>query len=192
MDEKDEKYTILHHVEETENDVLVFVFEWIDLTYKKQCSKVEFQRNVIRFFLKNELGIDSEVLHHTTGAPFLKKNKKFISISHSENLFAIHMSTIDRVGIDVQVLKDNIHRGRGYFINEFEENNFEMSTEELQLIWSAKESAFKMKKGAVEHYREDISIHEIKNKSIAVEINHKEKITCSFLSEEKYKVVYVI
>jgi len=190
MGEKDEKYTILHKVEEAEYDV--FVFEWIDLKEGNKQSKVDFQRNVIHFFLKNELGIDSIVLHDDSGAPFLKNSKKFISISHSENLFAVQLSDVDRVGVDVQVKKDNIYRGRGYFINDLEEQNFEMTSEELQLIWSAKESVYKYKKGAVEHYREGISVLEIRSDSIFVELNHYEKITCLFLSEEKYKVVYVI
>ncbi len=189
MQNNSKKYNVLHQVRKNESSI--YIFEWLQNETQGREEKVTFQRQVIQFFLKNELGINNRVMHHSSGAPFLEKSNYFISISHSENIFALQISSKDEVGIDVQVTKGNIYRGRGYFVNDFEENNFTLNDKELYLIWSAKEAVYKLKKGKISQYREEILVKKIGENEITVCVG-AEKITCSYWQSANFIMVFVL
>ncbi len=184
------KYTLHHHISLKENRGDVFVFEWIGDDDVQQKNKGQFQRDVIRFFLKNELNIESEIAYHKSGAPFLKDSNLFISISHSGFFFAVQLSVVDCVGVDIQVFKSLISRGYSYFVNEQEEIKHELNELNLHLIWCAKECVYKLKKGKIKNYREDISIVEIESDLITVGVYTKE-IKCRYILERDLVLVFV-
>ncbi len=191
MGGKKNKYRIKHHISLKENGGEVFVFEWLEKEDVCKKNKTQFQRNTLQYFLKNEVGIDSQIAHYDSGAPYLVHSKKHISISHSGNLFALQISSKDAVGVDVQLFKTGLSRGYSYFVNEQEEKLHELSNLNLHLIWCAKESIYKFKKGEVKLYREDISVVEIKDDFLRVVLKTGKKIKCQFIVQNNYLMVYV-
>ena len=190
MVENNEKYTILHQIEDGDNTAMVFVFRWnIDFSTSK--NKVSNQREIVRFFLKNELEIMNKINHSDSGAPFLVDSNQFISISHSGNLFAIHLSKQGCVGVDVQLMKKNLYRGRGYFINDFEEKNFSLTERELLLIWCAKETVYKTQKGEIQFYKENITITEMFEGVIKVNVKGDGELSCRYLYSDEFALTYV-
>jgi hypothetical protein len=154
---------------------------------KKNHQQEVIEKCLAQIFEQEEVKLG----HHPNGAPFLTEFEDYrISISHSVDWYAIQLSQSKDVGIDVQVMKKNLFDGRAYFVNEAEEKNLNLTNENLYLIWSAKEAVYKLKKGAIEKYKEGMTIVEILDTSLLVEVDD-ELIKCSFVFEEDFVVLYV-
>ena len=154
-------------------------------------NKTQHQCTVVEKCLAQILDCEVvEVGHHPSGAPFLPAFKEHrISISHSENLYAIQLSQTKNVGIDVQVIKKDLFEGRSYFVNDDEEKNLNLTNENLYLIWSAKEAVYKLKKGEIKKYKEGMTVLEIGSTSLVVRVDD-EVINCSFSIQEDFLVLY--
>ena len=95
--------------------------------------------------------------YNSNGAPKLK-NGKIISISHTSNFSAIAISE-KPVGIDIQDYRKKILVLSHKFLNESEKKiiNFK-SIKELTLIWSIKESIYKIYQKSDLSFKRDIEI----------------------------------
>ncbi|MCH2230103.1 MAG: 4'-phosphopantetheinyl transferase superfamily protein [Crocinitomicaceae bacterium] len=170
--------------------VIVFSFEK-DLILNKK-SKVDFQRQVVLGFLRKELkNNELKIEHFDNGAPYLVGSDFHLSISHSHQFYAIYLSAKSNIGIDVQCIKNNIKKGVHYFVNLEEQNTIELTLENLHLIWSAKEAIYKMFKGEIEFYKDDITINSIHQNQLYVSCKN-EKIQCKYRLEEKFSLVYSV
>jgi len=156
-------------------------------------SKVLYQRETIRKFLINEFEDQSLLIQHNeNGAPFIKGYDNFISISHSDNLFAIQISNENIVGIDIQIYKEGIEKGINYFVNENDRKNIDFNRDSLHLIWAVKEAVYKLLKGKVNRYKEDLTILSISECDI-VKVKYENRIVkCKFILHDKFILVYVI
>lgn len=172
------------------NDQRVVVFNSQGYEKSLGISKGLFQRNIVLNFLRRELEETALIIDHDElGAPSLKGRKEFISISHSGNAYAVQIRTTDNVGVDVQLYKSDIDKGAFYFVNKEEESSIELSIENLHVIWAAKEAAYKLFKGNVLRYKEDLTIVSI-NDSI-VKVKHLNEIyTFKFSLREDFILVY--
>jgi phosphopantetheinyl transferase len=79
-----------------------------------------------------------------TRKPFLKNDSHHFSISHCGEYAAVIVSTSRRVGIDIELHSDRIHRVQNKFMNK-EEYGLENNLGEVfpTLIWSVKEAMYK-------------------------------------------------
>lgn len=172
------------------NEVVVFLGPSID--GKKGKSKVDFQREVIYNCLCEILDAsDFEIIRNENGAPYFNnKAMPFLSISHSNNWFAVQLCEEDRVGVDIQVMKSDIEKGLRYFVNEKEEQNIELNNLNLNIIWAAKEAVYKFKKGNLEYYKEAMTVLSIGKETLSVEVDN-EIVKCAYLVEEDFVLVYV-
>jgi phosphopantetheinyl transferase (holo-ACP synthase) len=153
-------------------------------------TKMEIQRKVTNKCLISILNKSAQIVHAPSGAPYVEGDENLqISISHSNEWYAIYLSSEHPVGVDIQTIKKNIYKGRSYFVNEFEENNFSMDAKNLHLIWSAKEAVYKLKKGEVMDYKESITVKGITDKNITVMID-EEQIECSYVFSSDYSLVF--
>ena len=115
--------------------------------YKEFASnsrKLEFLS--VRALLSELLGKDARIVYNKNNKPFLKDGSKFISISHSNKLTAILLSTNEKVGIDLEYMSSNIGAIAFKFINENEEITDDQINRKyhLYLHWCAKESLYKI------------------------------------------------
>lgn len=106
--------------------------------------KLEFLS--VRALLAELLGKDARIVYNKNNKPFLKDGSRFISISHSNKLTAILLSTNEKVGIDLEHMSTNIGRIAFKFINRREKITKEQENRRyhLYLHWCAKEALYKI------------------------------------------------
>ncbi len=125
-------------------------------------SKKEYQSYCIHKMIKASLG-SYKVYHDNDGAPYLKELKSIeISISHSDNYFALYCSSKGAIGVDIQLRTKDLRSHADYFLNNTELHQ-DWSNDQLYIIWGVKEVLYKMLKGKVSNIYDKTTIYEIKN-----------------------------
>ena len=104
--------------------------------------------------LLNILDPNSIVSYNKYGAPQLENNK-FISISHSENLAAVIIST-NNVGLDIQKISKKPLELSSKFIAK--NKHTPLTKEKATLIWSCKEAVFKWHQKGNINFIKDIQV----------------------------------
>lgn len=170
----------------------VIIIDEPSVNNRKGKDKVQTQRDIVLSALCEILDrTDLEITYNENGAPSFKGEKlPFVSISHSYNWFAVQLSNEDRVGVDIQVMKSDIEKGMRYFVNEKEENSFEINPLNLNIIWAAKEAVYKFKKGELEYYKEAMTVTSIENDCLSVVVG-EEHVKCTYLIQEGFVLVYI-
>ena len=126
-------------------------------------------RNLLKAMLPENTGIR----YDTNGKPFLNENSNHISISHSGDYACVYLSQINPVGVDIQKLKPDISKGVDFFLNETELAGFDMEDNILlHILWSAKETVFKLYGNADLDVKKDICLLPFqRNLSGTIEVN---------------------
>jgi 4'-phosphopantetheinyl transferase len=96
--------------------------------------------------LLGTLGIKQKIVYSDAGKPYLDGENTHISISHSGKYVAIIAHPDYPTGVDIETVGDRIHRVSHKFVNDQERSwlNAGSETEQLYVIWGAKECAFKI------------------------------------------------
>jgi phosphopantetheinyl transferase len=100
----------------------------------------------IRHLMKLEGYEDKDLIYNANGKPHLK-NGNHISITHSHNFTAIIVSSLQEVGIDIEMQRAKILRIAHKFTPIEEYNtlaNAEAIIRKLTIVWGAKESIYKI------------------------------------------------
>ena len=156
-----------------------------------------------RILLKKMLYPQSVTLEYDAyGKPFLKNNAHFISISHSGDYSSVIISKSDPVGIDIERLKERIHRIKDRFLTTGEDQMIGNSNrlEKLYIAWGAKEAVYKI------HGRPDVDFqHDIRILTIDYLCTEKgnctavmnasgiqEEFTVTYERIEDYMLVYAL
>lgn len=105
-----------------------------------------------------------------TGRPFLYGSDLQISLSHNPKNTAVIFSK-NACGIDIEVIRDKIIRIEKKFLSESELQQFSGKANELTLLWSAKESLYKMLDTPGIIFKEEF--HTLSVNSRSVEMNIK-------------------
>lgn len=116
---------------------------------------------VVRLLLQEISGETLKVLHYNNdGKPFLSDGSHHISISHSREYVAVITSEKFTVGIDIEKREPRIHKIAHKFVSDSEWNFLgpDPGEEELYLIWSAKESLFKIYSKGDMDFRKEMRI----------------------------------
>ena len=120
--------------------------------------KVEFIaiRKTLQVLLDNKY----EIGYKTDGKPFLKNDRRHLSISHSPELVVVSVSS-KNCGIDVENIGRNIDRVAGRFLHPGELKQIENSGEKqfyTMMVWCAKEAIFKCSCRSNIQFKEQIYI----------------------------------
>ncbi len=112
--------------------------------FASNSRKLEFLS--VRALLAELLGKEARIVYNKNNKPFIKDGSRFISISHSQKLTAILLSTNEKVGIDLEYMSSNIGAIAYRFINENEKITTDPENQKyhLYLHWCAKESLYKI------------------------------------------------
>ena len=95
-----------------------------------------------------EMGIDASaisIIKDANGRPFLKGNKEIdLSLSHSDRFVACAVSTVGRVGVDIEKVPDNDRYERigGRFLSDAE-RGIAKNAEDFARVWTRKEAYYK-------------------------------------------------
>jgi phosphopantetheine--protein transferase-like protein len=126
-----------------------------------------------------------EIAIADTRKPFLENEQYHFSISHCGNYAAAIVSSINRVGVDIELVTPRIKNIAAKFLNDDERkylNNFEETSkvylELITVCWSTKEAIFKWYgKGGLD-FKENIKIISITNNG------YTGHLSCVFEKEE--------
>jgi len=110
--------------------------------------------------LRNELLPKKEIIYSSTGKPSLIDDTTQLSISHSSQSICVAISD-SPLGIDIEKIDDRILKVRAKFVN-CEEKQFYAydSIEDLTILWTIKESIYKLLDISGISFLDDIQIIE--------------------------------
>ena len=95
------------------------------------------------------------------GKPHIKGSDLEISISHTKEYIALILSKDKKVGIDIEILDPRIKRIENKFLRDDEREfiNPDQYLEQLYIIWSAKETLFKIYEKGGLIFKENLIVH---------------------------------
>ena len=125
----------------------------------KWSIKRKSQWLAVRQLLLHLTNNTEKIAYRRDGSPYLKSNNYFISIAHSQQYAVIYLSKNNKLGIDIQSIKNNISKGIHYFLNDAELASISSyDALQLNLIWSAKETLFKFHGNHDLNFKNNITI----------------------------------
>ncbi len=108
-----------------------------------------------RILLKNILGKETAIVYDKNGKPYLIGDEQFISISHSRNMVAVMVSDTN-IGLDIEQITARATKVRHKFLTGSELEWCKTDVEHT-LVWTVKESAYKLIGNGLEHTEVEIS-----------------------------------
>ena len=166
--------------------------------FKNISRKVEWLS--VRALVKNMLGKDTRILYNAENKPFLRGNTHNISISHSNNLTAVLISSDKRVGIDLEYMSGKISKVADKFINDKESitSDPELKKFHMYLHWCAKEAMYKICDKQDINFRDGLTIsqfspdeHGFMN-GLVVNGNGEERFELEYLQYDNYALVWCV
>jgi len=112
--------------------------------FRSNSRKLEYLS--VRALLAELLGKEAKIVYNKNNKPFIKSGSHFISITHSQKLTAILLSTNEQVGIDLEYMNVNISTFAFKFINRKEKITKDPNLRKYHLYihWCAKEALYKI------------------------------------------------
>ena len=168
-----------------------FVCFWENKKILNSISRKD-RKQIERKEIKETLSVimtDFEGLSHLeNGQPVIKNSTDLnISISHSKSWFAIYISQ-KKVGVDIEIPKENIEKGKDYFINDTESNQ-KFSKQELAIVWGAKEAFFKAFSGEIYDLKEEVTCMGIDDLNVQLSYKSSNYIL-SYIQDHDKTLVY--
>ena len=161
-----------------EDDTIIRVFRQ-ESENDMDLSKQEYQRKVTTNMLREFLNDSSlNVEYDKNGAPHLNHQYSNISISHCNDFYAFILSKSSQVGIDIEKFRPSLLEGKRIYISKNEEGLL-IKDEHALLIWSAKEVGYKLVKGGVQNYKNDIVVTSITESIIELSVNNQ-NVKCDY------------
>lgn len=118
--------------------------------------------------------------YYENGKPLLINHTDKISISHSGNMVAIALHSKHNPGIDIERVHPRINKIASRFIGELEKAALgnQPSTEQLTIIWGAKEVMFKVYEKGEVSFKNDLEVKPFiaSTKGILEGVIHKDTI----------------
>lgn len=106
---------------------------------KAEARRMEYV--AVRVLLAALCGEEKQVLHHSSGKPYLADGSFQITISHTRGYVSVGLHPVCPVGIDIEYVSHRIEKVVSRFLRPDEQANSTV----LQLLhWSAKETLFKL------------------------------------------------
>lgn len=126
-------------------------------------KKIEF---IASRFLKHQFFGTEEITYDATGAPRIHHHEH-ISLSHCTKYVALAHSSEHIVGIDLEAIDEKAVRVARKFCSEDEALIFDRQSEsDMSLLWSFKETLYKLSDRKGLHFLTDISVVKNENKYI--------------------------
>lgn len=135
-----------------------------DILNSNHKSQIRKQQLLGARYLLQELIGDSTpyiIVYSTHGKPYIKGSDWELSISHTKEYIALILSKDKKVGVDIEILDPRIKRIENKFLRDDERafihhNHY---LEQLYIIWSAKETLFKIYEKGGLIFKENLIVH---------------------------------
>lgn len=167
---------------QTVEDIVNFLSSHVQVIYKRKCKR---QRTFKREFKKDYNISDYEIIYNEYNKPYLKNEKIYFNISHSNGTIVLVISDKE-IGVDVEyfVYKESVVRK--YFTNN-EQNEILNSTNKVYdftRIWVMKEAFVKMKGIGISYGLINVDTTKIKEQ---IELIENEKYLIAICKSEEQK-----
>lgn len=153
-------------------------------------TRQEYESRVLNKIISAVLGQHVELCHESNGAPFIANYPKLhVSISHSDHWFALYLSKVSSVGIDIELATHQLE-GRGhYFLQDIEIERLQPTNEQLQICWGIKEAVYKLFKSELDSLKSDVEVISLQEIT-ATAICKNKAIQLNYKQEESFTLVY--
>ncbi len=156
----------------------------------------------VRYALKQCMNGEEQTIFYTPkGKPFLYKNRKRISISHTQNWVAVMAHKNRKVGIDIEKPRNTLVKVAPKFLSPEEFDIYNGLEKEdgfafLRIIWSAKEALFKIV-GDAYNFSEQLNalpfeIDKNRGELKLVHTDTKKEYLVQYVLTEDYTLTYCI
>lgn len=151
-------------------------------------SRKQFECRVLKALFQY-IGM-KEYFHKENGAPFLTdQESSSISISHSDNWFALYVSENGAVGIDIEIPSSRVESVKNQFLSASELERIQPNSSQLQLLWGVKECVFKKEQGKIQNFKTDIQVQTLSESSAEV-VFGRQVIQLSHIVCPEFVLVY--
>ncbi len=149
------------------------------------------------FLLNHLIKVTHNLVYDENGKPFLKDDKRHISLSHSHGKLVIIINSAEATGIDIELIRDKVLKIRHKFLWGSELTNAGMNVEKLLVYWAAKETLFKIEGVPGVNFTSDLKVHDFiyseGGGTVTGEIilpQYKKTYILQYLKTENYILVY--
>jgi phosphopantetheinyl transferase len=152
----------------------------------------------VRVLLNEMTGKELNILYNGNRKPYINGNTYYISISHSRDLTGILLSSVKKVGIDLEYMSHRIGSIANKFINEHDmiTNDEEQRKYHLYIHWCAKEALYKICDKQDINFKDNLTIEPFEplDKGVLLGRVHNwmrnEPFTMNYFSLGNYVVVW--
>ena len=144
--------------------------------YKNRCTSIELEKagsihhptKALEYLasraLKNSIFPEKEFSFDDTGAPYIQ-GEGFLSISHNQRYVVLIHSKEFKVGIDIECIREKASLVSARFCSDEESAQFDRnSAQEMSLLWSFKETLYKLSDRVGLDLLKDIKVTRSENK----------------------------
>lgn len=144
--------------------------------YKSEGRRLEYL--AARVLLKKLLGKEQKIAHYSSGKPYLPDADLNISVSHTKGYLAIGLHPSKEVGIDIEQVSERVRKVTSRFVRKDELRGVASHISSIQLyefllVWSAKESMFKVLNSSEVDFLEHLHVADFSLKTSGVFIGHE-------------------
>ena len=114
----------------------------------------------VRVLISKLLGVENSVIYNSDGRPSLLNRDEKISISHTQGYASVIIHPNRTVGVDIEQCREKIFRIKHKFLSAFELAHVDLQNElkYLTLLWSAKETLYKISDNHLVEFDEDMEV----------------------------------
>lgn len=153
----------------------------------------------VRVLLYHLLGTLKEIAYYNTDRPYLKDKSSYISISHTKNYAAVLLSPY-KAGVDVEIYGEQVNRVLSKFLSsdEMEHSCKTKLTWMNLLMWSAKETVYKIIDEPLLSMKEHLKVHPFEVSSDGTFIvkehfsSHHQEFTVHYRCFEDFVLTYCL
>lgn len=133
------------------------------LSIKNQQKRKEFSTTRK---LKQLLFGENSIQYNESGSPYIINHNNHLGISHAQKTVCIAQSS-KRIGIDLELISDKAKRVAKKFCNEDEKKIFDINSSfDMSLLWSFKESLYKISDRKELIFLEDLTVEKINHQYV--------------------------
>lgn len=150
---EDDVEILIWKSEESIDETLLFFAPGVQDVHKERMESIKYEKRKKEYLCARLLidiiaGAGQRVEYLESGRPYLLDSNKEISISHTKDYIAVIANDDNRVAIDIEVFGKTVERVKHKFCTKdelaFLSDDADVRSVQLHLIWSAKETAFKL------------------------------------------------
>ncbi len=144
---------LIWRTDESIDETLLFFAPGVQDVHRERLESIKYEKRQKEYLCARLLidiiaGEGQRVEYLESGRPYLLDSNKEISISHTKNYVAVIADNDNRVAIDIEVFGKTVERVKHKYCTpselEYLSDDVDIRSVQLHLLWSAKETVYKL------------------------------------------------